>query len=98
MAEVETTFIVDQGADISFNYSFEYGGTTYTFLIDEAGDPDSSVTDFSNYVSKDYIAYNPGTENDTYKAYVGEYFDGSIKHAYADGSHMVYTGNPFQTE
>jgi len=95
MAEVETTFIVDQGADISFNYSFEYGGTTYTFLIDEAGDPDSSVTDFSNYVSKDYIAYNPGTEDGTYKSYVGIYFgatDDVFTAAYEDGSHIVWSG------
>ena len=95
MAEVETTFIVDQGADISFNYSFEYGGTTYTFLIDEAGDPDSSVTDFSNYVSKDYIAYNPGTEDGTFKAYVGVYYDDTIKAAYWDGSHAVNTSSNY---
>ena len=82
-----------------FTFSISYGGRTDTFT----GDSDwitnqPSETDFTNYVASDYIAYNPGTEDGTFKTYVGEYFDGSIKHAYADGSHMVYTGNPFQTE
>jgi len=94
--ETSTNWVEGNGY---FTFSITHAGATNTFTIDKDWTTNQpSETDFTNYVVSDYIAYNPGTENDTYKAYVGEYFDGSIKHAYADGSHMVYTGNPFQTE
>ena len=96
--DVETATTWEPG-NAYFTFSITYGGKTDTFTIDKDWATNQpSETDFTNYVVSDYIAYNPGTEDGTFKTYVGEYFDGSIKHAYADGSHMVYTGNPFQTE
>ena len=95
MADAKNTSLswVEEG--YSFNYSFTYGDETKTFLIDEPTDPASSETDFANYVADDYIAYNPGTEDGTFKAYVGVYYDDTIKAAYWDGSHAVNTSSNY---